>query len=36
MTSNIGSQVIKELSQDYDAMEREVGRSWRAHSGPSS
>ncbi len=24
MTSNIGSQIIKELSQDYDAMQREV------------
>ncbi|MBM3296806.1 MAG: ATP-dependent chaperone ClpB [Candidatus Aminicenantes bacterium] len=34
MTSNLGSQVIKELSGDYEAMEREVRRILESHFRP--
>ncbi|MBN2198918.1 MAG: ATP-dependent chaperone ClpB [Candidatus Aminicenantes bacterium] len=34
MTSNLGSQIIKELSGDYDAMEREVRRILESHFRP--
>ena len=34
MTSNLGSQVIKELSHDYEAMEREVRKILESHFKP--
>ncbi len=34
MTSNLGSQVIKELSRDYAAMEREVRKVLEGHFKP--
>ena len=34
MTSNLGSQVIKELSRDYGAMEKEVRRILESHFRP--
>jgi len=34
MTSNLGSQVIKELSHDYEAIEREVRKILEAHFKP--
>ncbi len=34
MTSNLGSQVIKELSRDYEAMERETRRILESHFRP--
>jgi len=34
MTSNLGSQVIKELSRDYEAMEKEVRKVLEAHFKP--
>ncbi len=34
MTSNLGSQVIKELSHDYEAMEREVRQILESHFKP--
>ncbi len=34
MTSNLGSQVIKELSQDYEAMQREVRKTLESHFRP--
>jgi len=34
MTSNLGSQVIKELSGDYEAMEKEVRKVLEAHFKP--
>jgi ATP-dependent Clp protease ATP-binding subunit ClpB len=34
MTSNLGSQVIKELSRDYDAMETEVRKVLESHFKP--
>jgi ATP-dependent Clp protease ATP-binding subunit ClpB len=34
MTSNLGSEVIKDLSRDYEAMEREVRRVLEAHFKP--
>jgi ATP-dependent Clp protease ATP-binding subunit ClpB len=34
MTSNLGSQVIKELSRDYEAMEKEVRAVLEAHFRP--
>jgi ATP-dependent Clp protease ATP-binding subunit ClpB len=34
MTSNLGSQVIKELSRDYDAMEKEVRKVLESHFKP--
>ena len=34
MTSNLGGQVIKELSRDYEAMEREVHRLLESHFRP--
>lgn len=34
MTSNLGSQVIKEFSHDYEAMEREVRRILESHFKP--
>jgi ATP-dependent Clp protease ATP-binding subunit ClpB len=34
MTSNLGGQVIKDLSRDYDAMEKEVRKILEAHFKP--
>jgi ATP-dependent Clp protease ATP-binding subunit ClpB len=34
MTSNLGSQVIKELSRDYDVMEKEVRKVLESHFKP--
>jgi ATP-dependent Clp protease ATP-binding subunit ClpB len=34
MTSNLGSQIIKELSQDYETMEREVRKILESHFKP--
>ncbi|HEK85593.1 MAG: ATP-dependent chaperone ClpB [Candidatus Saccharicenans sp.] len=34
MTSNLGSQIIKELSHDYETMEREVRKILEAHFKP--
>jgi len=34
MTSNIGSQVIKDFAQDYEAMEREVKKIMESHFRP--
>jgi ATPases with chaperone activity, ATP-binding subunit len=34
MTSNLGSQIIKELSHDYETMEKEVRKILEAHFKP--
>ena len=34
MTSNLGSQIIKELSQDYETMEKEVRKILESHFKP--
>jgi ATP-dependent Clp protease ATP-binding subunit ClpB len=34
MTSNLGSQVIKDLSQDYEAMQKEVRKTLESHFRP--